>query len=273
MPDYKLLALDLDGTVVGPDLMVPDSVRAGVAELVERGVHVTIASGRMFAAALPFAHDLSITGPLICYQGAMVRHATTGEQLAHFPMPSKPAAEAVATLLSDDIFVIAYIDEKLCIARERPELEIYMGFHPHPVELVIEPNLAALVEEQAATKLLFVSEPDIVTRELLKLTPQLEGRLATTRSHHLFGEVTALGVSKGAALAALAEQLGVPREQVVAIGDQENDLSMISWAGLGLAMGNAIPAVREIAAAVLPTVEEAGVAYAIQHYFPRPSVL
>ncbi len=91
-------------------------------------------------------------------------------------------------------------------------------------------------------------------------------RLAVLRSHALFGELTAPGVSKGAALKTLAARLGIPREQVVAIGDHENDLQMIAWAGLGLAMGNAIPAVREAADAIIPTVEEAGVAWAIKRY-------
>jgi hydroxymethylpyrimidine pyrophosphatase-like HAD family hydrolase len=86
------------------------------------------------------------------------------------------------------------------------------------------------------------------------------------RSHSLFGELTALGISKGSALAALAARMGIAREQVVAIGDHENDLPMIEWAGLGLAMGNAIPAARALADAVIPSVQEAGVAWAIERY-------
>jgi len=264
---YKLLALDLDGTVVGPDLIIPESVRAGVAHLQERGVHVTIATGRMYGATLPFARHLGISDPVICYQGALLRHPQSGEIYAHIAMPGEPAAEAAAVLLEHDIFTIAYIDEKLCIAAQRPELDLYLSYHPEPVEVVIEPNLPELIAAHSPTKVLFVAQPDIVGRVLAELAPRFAGRLDTTRSHELFGELTAVGVSKGAMLARLAEQLGIAREEVVAIGDQENDLSMIGWAGLGLAMGNAIPAVRAIAADVLPTVQEAGVAYAIARYF------
>ncbi|GAB4169082.1 MAG: Cof-type HAD-IIB family hydrolase [Roseiflexaceae bacterium] len=265
---YKLLALDLDGTTIDHDLHIRDSIISGIARIQAAGVHVTIATGRMFAATIPFAKQLGITGPVICYQGGMIRHATTGAELAHFPMPALPAAEATAALLADDLFVVAYINERLCVAGERPELQSYLAYHPHHVEVVIEPNLPALVAEQPPTKLLFVAEPEVVGRTLAKLSPPFEGRLATTRSHELFGEFTAVGVSKGAALAALAEQLGIAQAEVVAIGDQENDLSMIAWAGLGLAMGNAIAPVKAIAQAILPPVSEAGVAYAIKHYFP-----
>jgi Cof subfamily protein (haloacid dehalogenase superfamily) len=264
---YKLLALDLDGTVVGADLIIPASVRAGVQRLQANGVHVTIATGRMYGAALPFARQLDIRDPIICYQGALLRHPQSGEIYAHITMPGEPAAEAAAVLIAKDIFVVAYINETLYVAAQRPELDLYLRFHPEQTEVVIEPNLPELIAAHSPTKILFVAEPDLVGRTLAELAPQFAGRLDTTRSHELFGELTAIEVSKGAMLAKLAEQLGIAREEVVAIGDQENDISMIRWAGLGLAMGNAIPAVRAIAAEVLPSITEAGVAYAIARYF------
>jgi Cof subfamily protein (haloacid dehalogenase superfamily) len=262
-----LLALDLDGTLMGSDLVIDQSVRQSVAALQARGVHVTIATGRMFGATLPFAQQLGISEALICYQGALLRHAVSGEIYDQIVMPGAPAAEAVAALLERDIFVIAYIDEQLCIAEERAELDVYLGYHPEGAEVVVAPDLPQLVAASAPTKLLFVAAPDIVAVTLDELTPQFAGRLATTRSHQLFGEMTALGVSKGAMLERLAARLGVERSQVVAIGDQENDLSMIEWAGLGLAMGNAIPAVQAAADAVLPGVGQGGVAHAIERYF------
>jgi Cof subfamily protein (haloacid dehalogenase superfamily) len=264
---YRLLALDLDGTVMGADLVIPDAVCEGVAGLRARGVHVTIATGRMFGATLPFARQLGIADPIICYQGALVRHAQTGAVVVHHTMPPADAAEGVEVLLAADIFTIAYIDEKLCIAGRRPELDAYLRFHPEGAEVVVEPDLPGLVRSSLTTKILFVAEPDVVGRTLGELGPRFAGRLTLTRSHELFGELTALGVSKGTALAELAAGLGIAREEVVAIGDQENDLSMITWAGLGLAMGNAIPAVQAAAAAVLPPVVEAGVAEAIRRYF------
>lgn len=263
---YKLLALDLDGTVMGPDLVISESVRASVAALIRRGVYVTIATGRMFAATRTYAAQLGISGAVICYQGAMVCDLHDGAMLAHFPMPADLAVEAAAALLGDDICLIAYQDEKLVVSRMRPELERYLAFHPHAVEIVYEGDIPGRLAVHPPTKILFVAEPAVITHQLAKLTPQFAGRLGTTRSHELFGELTALGVSKGAALAALAAQLGIAREEVVAIGDQENDLSMISWAGLGLAMGNAIPEVQRAADAVLPSVQEEGVAYAIAQY-------
>lgn len=263
---YRLLALDLDGTVFERDLVIPAAVVRAIDAAHARGVHVTIATGRMFGATLPIAEQLHIIDPLICYQGALIRHPLTGEIYDYVGMPGPPAAEAIELLLAAGIFVIAYIDERLCVAERRPELDLYLRWHPEGAEVVVAPDLAAMVGASPPTKLLFIAEPPIVDREIARLAVRFAGRLSVVRSHMLFGELTAQGINKGTALAALAAHLAIPREQVIAIGDQENDLPMITWAGLGLAVGNAIPEVRRVADAVIPSVGEAGVAWAIDHY-------
>jgi hydroxymethylpyrimidine pyrophosphatase-like HAD family hydrolase len=216
--NYKLLALDLDGTTLGPNLNIDPAVSKAIAAAQAQGVRVTIATGRMFGSTVPYARQLNIHDPVICYQGALIRDPNTGEIFQHVVTPGDLAAEAIEMLRERDIFTIAYIDERLCASERRRELDEYLQWHPEGIEVVIDPELAAL------------------------------------------------GISKGSALAALAARLGIAREQVIAIGDHENDLPMIEWAGLGLAMGNAIPAAHAIADAVLPSVEQAGVAWAIEHY-------
>jgi Cof subfamily protein (haloacid dehalogenase superfamily) len=263
---YQLVALDLDGTVMGADLVVLPAVQEAIAAAQARGVRVTLATGRMFGATLPFARLLRIDVPVICYQGALVRHPVTNEVYAHTAMPGEAAAEAVTTLLAKGIFVIAYVDERHHIVEHRPELDIYLGLHPEGGAIIVTPDLPALVRATPPTKLLFIATPEVVAREVAALGQRFGNRLAVTRSHERFGELMAPGVSKGRALAALAARLDVPRAAVLAIGDQENDLSMLTWAGLGLAMGNAAPVVRAAAAGVLPPVDEAGVAWALREY-------
>jgi len=266
---YELVALDLDGTTIDHDLIVQDAVREAVAEARAQGVRVTIATGRQYVAALPFARILGITEPIICHQGAVIRNPIDDTILLHQAMPAGEAAEAAAALLAAGVFTMAYVDERMHIAGRAPELDYYLRFHPEGTEIVIVPDLPAFLATTPPTKLLFVAEGPIVEEQLARLGAQFAHRIALTRSHEHFGELTALGVSKGVALAHLAESFGIPQGRTVAIGDQENDLPMIRWAGLGLAMGNAIPAVQKEAAAVLPTVAEAGVAHGIRAYVPR----
>jgi Cof subfamily protein (haloacid dehalogenase superfamily) len=263
---YQLLALDIDGTIVANDLAIRPEVAAAIAAAQVRGVRVTLATGRMYGSTLPYAEQLGIRDPLICYQGGMIRDPLTREIYAHTTMPGDLAAEAVELLSQAGIFVIAYVDERMCVARRTPELETYLRWHPEDIEVVVAPDLAAHSAANPPTKLLFTAPAEVVEREMLRLAAHFGDRLAVIRSHAIFGELTAPGISKGSALKTLAAHLGIAREQVMAIGDHENDLPMIAWAGLGLAMGNAIPAVREAADAIIPSVEEAGVAWAIERY-------
>jgi Cof subfamily protein (haloacid dehalogenase superfamily) len=263
---YQLLALDIDGTIVANDLAIRPEVTTAIAAAQARGIRVTLATGRMYGSTLPYAKRLGIHDPLICYQGGMIRDPLTHEIYEHTTMPGELAAEASELLGQAGIFVIAYVNERMCVTHRAPELENYLRWHPEGIEVVIAPELAGYVTANPPTKLLFTAPAEVVEREMLRMAGHFGDRLAVIRSHAIFGELTAPGVSKGSALKTLAARLGIPREQVVAIGDHENDLPMIAWAGLGLAMGNAIPAAREVADAVIPSVEEAGVAWAIERY-------
>jgi Cof subfamily protein (haloacid dehalogenase superfamily) len=263
---YQLLALDIDGTIVANDLAILPEVAAAIAAAQARGVRVTLATGRMYGSTLPYAERLGIHDPLICYQGGMIRDPLTREIYEHTTMPGELAAEAIELLGQVGVFVIAYVDERMCVTHHSPEMENYLRWHPEGIEVVIAPELAGYAIANPPTKLLFTAPADVVEHEMLRLAGHFGDRLAVIRSHAIFGELTAPGVNKGSALKTLAARLGIPREQVMAIGDHENDLPMIAWAGLGLAMGNAIPVVRETADAVIPSVEEAGVAWAIERY-------
>lgn len=264
---YRLLALDLDGTLMGPDLVISDDVKRAIARAKAEGIVVTVATGRVFNATLPFTEDLGIDDPIICYQGALVRHPVSQEIYGHTSVPGALAVEVIERLQNSGIFVIAFIDEKTCVAERRPELDFYLSFHPGgEADVIIEPDLIERVTHTPPTKLLFVADPLVVEQELTALSAHFTDTLSIVRSHDHFGEVTAPGITKGPALAALAVRLGIAREDVIAIGDQENDVSMLVWAGLGLAMGNAPAEVRALADAVIPPVTESGVAWAIENY-------
>ena len=265
---YQLLALDLDGTVIGKDLRVTDPVRAAVASAQASDVYITLATGRIFRSALTFAKQLGLRDPLICYQGALIRHPLTHDVLYHAPMPGSLAAEAIALLHSAGTCVIACIDERLGIVQDGIQ---FAGFvqrwgSPDRRHVFVASNLAEIARVTPPTKLMFFGEPSLVERELAHLTARFGTGLSVVRSDATLGELTAPGLSKGLALAILARHLGVAREHVMAIGDQDNDVPMLQWAGLGLAMGNAPRSVQGVADAVIPSVEEDGVAWAIRKY-------
>ena len=265
---YRLLALDVDGTVAGNDRRVSSVIRAAVAAAQARGVHVTLATGRVFRSALPFARDLGLSAPLICAQGAVIKHCVTLDVLHHVPLPGTLAAEAITMLHDTGVCILAQIDDKLYIVRDGPEFASFARRWgtPDPAYVVVAPNLAAITRQTPPTKVMFFGDPAIVDRQLVRMIDHFGEGLAFVRSDVTVGEMIAPGLSKGIALAALADTLGVGRDQVIAIGDEENDVSMLQWAGLGLAMGNAPESVKRMADAVIPSVDEDGVAWAIDRY-------
>ncbi len=264
-PAYRLLALDLDGTLIDRSLQFRPAVQAAVAAAQAAGVTVTLATGRMVRTTRPFADQLNITSPLICYQGAHVQ-ALSGEVIYDNPLDGALAAQIVQLAAARDIYIQAYINDELYIAAERPEADEYRSFSTVPLPVHAVGDLAAWVRTNPPTKLLWIAAPELLLETLDRWGAQFQGQASIFRSHDRFGEAAAPDSSKGVALAVLAAQLGIPRAQVMAIGDRQNDAPMLQWAGLGLAMGDADEHARSAADAVLPPFAEDGVAWAIQRW-------
>lgn len=264
-PKYRLLALDLDGTLLDSRLEPSAATRAAIADAQAAGVHVTIATGRMIRTAQPFADMLQITTPLITYQGAHVQTAD-GTVLYDNPLPADLAAEVVELALAEGLYIQAYIDDELWIVERSPEVEEYLGFSLVDIPVNIAPNLVEIVRQKPVTKLVWITDPTELERTMQEWGARWKGRLEIFRSHDHFGEAAAIGSSKGVGLAVLAEHLGIPQAEVAAIGDRENDASMLVWAGFGMAMGNADRFALAAANHVLPALSDDGAAYGIRHF-------
>src|SRR5687768_6936681 len=222
----KLVALDLDGTIFGDDLVISDRTRQAILRAQQQGVIVTIATGRMFISASRIAADLGIEAPLICYQGALVRHSGSGEMLYHKTVPNQYAHEIISETHQMGLHLNLYLNDAIYAAQITPEALFYskinMGLEINEVG-----DLSAWLDAQngaEATKLVIITDPH-QTDDVLKLfTRQYGDKLQVTKSHPRFTEFTSIECSKGRALAFLAEQVGVERDEVMAIGDGHNDL-------------------------------------------------
>ncbi len=263
---YRLLALDLDGTLVGPDLEVPPATRAAIAEFQARGGRVTIATGRSFRTTVPYAEQIDVNAPLICYQGALIRDHRTGTTLFHLPIEGVLAAEAASMLLQAGIYVHAYVDDELVVPYEGDETRYYRTFSPVYLPTTIVADLPAFVRDHPPTKLLFIAGEREVGVHVAGLQTHFVHRLSVARSHTTFGELTAPGSTKGRAVAALAGQLGIPRAAVAAAGDQGNDVDMVAWAGLGMAVASGPSELLAVADARIGSPAEGGLADAIYRY-------
>jgi hydroxymethylpyrimidine pyrophosphatase-like HAD family hydrolase len=194
------LRLTLTALSVNHDLTIDPRVKTAIAAAQAAGIIVTLATGRMYGAALPFATALNIQQPLICYQGAVIRDAPSGHIRYAMTMPGAVTVEAVQMLLARDIFVRG-ISTKFCILPSvAPSSTSTSVIIPKEPKCACVTDLPAVVAQHPATKLLFVCRARHCADPRRAPTAVVD-RLVTTRSHQLFGELTALGVSKGRALA------------------------------------------------------------------------
>lgn len=262
-PQYQLLALDLDGTLVGHDVTISPRVKTAVGRALTAGVCVTLATGRPFQSALPFARDLGIEAPLICYQGGLIQDPVTGSVLYQETMGPDLVHQAVALASEDDLHLTVYVDDQIYLAEFRWPPGFYDQYFGLPLRLV--DDLSAAVDQHAIKFLIIADEPeaDRVEREWKE---HFAERIKIVRSHRFFVEGIPLGVSKGRALTWLAQYLGIEQAHTLAVGDNDNDLDMILAAGLGVAMGNAAPEVKAAAGYVAPPLAEDGVAEVIERF-------
>jgi len=263
---YRLLACDLDGTLIGDDMTLSPRVRQALAQAQDRGVQVTLATGRGFPETLPFARALGISLPLICYQGGLVKHPASGELFYRATMPRSLVLDALDMARTRDWHMVVYLDDRLYLETfERPR-HFYYGLLGQKIEQV--GDLAQVIREgvQEPDKFVFVAEPAEADHIYAMLNARFDGQMVVVRSHDLFVEGNPLGVNKGDALEWLAGYLNIPQARVMAIGDQDNDLTMIQWAGLGIAMRGGDRAVQAVADWVAPPLSEDGAAVAIERF-------
>jgi Cof subfamily protein (haloacid dehalogenase superfamily) len=260
------VVLDLDGTLLGPGLAISPRIVAAVRETTERGIPVVIATGRMYRSALPFAQTLDLEGPLICYQGAYVRQppgrdGSPGELLHHAPMRPSVARDAITWSRAHGFDPHLNIDDHLVMEagdETAPDYERLAG-----VGAEFVPDLLAAAAA-APTKVLSVGPADLPQRHLSEARLAFKGRAQVTVSHPEYLEWTRAGVHKGRAVRWLARREGIPLRNVMAVGDQFNDLEMIAAVGHGVAMGGAPPEVRTAARYVTAPFEQDGAALAIE---------
>ena len=262
----RLVALDLDGTLMGRDRVLGLRVRAAVAEASALGVVVTLATGRMYQSTVPYASALGLRAPLICYQGGYVREmpgpaGAPGRLLYHRPMCAAVARAAIRWSREREFWPHANIDDRLLVQSDDPSVRAYS--RRATVEAEYFEDLEAAVT-RPATKVLAVGEPPMPEEALASARAAFEGRAFPTVSDPLYLEFNAPGVSKGRALRWLARRLGVSPAQTLAIGDQHNDVEMLAEAGHSVAMAGSPEAVRRVARHVTVSLEDDGAAIAIE---------
>ncbi|MGL5980291.1 MAG: Cof-type HAD-IIB family hydrolase [Phocaeicola sp.] len=264
---YKLLALDLDGTLTDKQKEITPHTLHTLLRAQEMGVKIVLASGRPTYGIAPLAEKLKLKehgGYILSYNGCEIFDWSNGKLLYKKTLNTQllPYLHECAT--KNNFAILQY--EEGCIVTEMPE-DSYVLQAARLNKMSIR-RVENLLEEikTPMPKWLIAGEPKRLERLEKEMSNALKGKMGIFRSEPYFLELVPDGVDKALSLALLLEKIGMRSEETIAIGDGFNDLSMIQYAGLGIAMGNAQPIVKENADYITLSNDQDGVAAAIEKF-------
>jgi len=262
---YQLAAIDLDGTLLGSDHAISPGNAAAVRRAASRGAKIVLASGRQWETIDAFAAELDLPpdSPIIAYNGAMIR-THGGETWFHQPLPADAAQAIVHFCIAHGFHLNLYIHDTLYVQNDTHWGRLYQqrtGTVPHVTDLT-------RFDGRLPTKLLLIDTLETTNRLLVHFQAEFGRSLYITKTEDEFLEFMDPDINKGAALTEIARHLGVTAAQCVAFGDSYNDLSMVEWAGMGVAMENARPELKAVAQRTAPPADADGVGMMLGQLFP-----
>jgi Cof subfamily protein (haloacid dehalogenase superfamily) len=275
-PFYRMLAIDLDGTLLRKDGTMGERTRLALQAAVQRGIRVVICTGRRFRTTLPILDELQLAVPVIVHGGLLIKDAGTHETLHYNYLSEDFVLEAVKFLKVHGVAPIVYVDLftqgiDIYLDNERDGHPFHLKYLERnrmnchfvgDVSAVLCPqtiHIGALADRPSLERL-----NQRIEREFG--APVRHLIMNNTNEEGAFLEMMSPGHSKWRALSRLIDMEGCSAEQVICIGDEVNDLEMITHAGLGVAMGNAIPAVKAVADHITRSNEEDGVAHVVEQF-------
>ncbi|KGD79465.1 sugar phosphatase [Tatumella morbirosei] len=264
----KLIALDMDGTLLDPEHKITPAVKSAIARAQAQGIIVVLASGRPHIGMKRYITELGLDTPgqfCISYNGALVQRADDGSCVAEVTLGH--ADYLKFWQLSVEYGVHFQALDKTHLYTPNKDISKYTV---HEVSLTGIPLRYRSPEEMDATlrfpKLMMIDEPELLDAAITRLPPEIMQDYTILKSAPYYLEILNNQVNKGEGVRKLAELLGFTADEVMAIGDHENDLAMIAYAGSGVAMGNAIDSVKRQARYQTTTNAEDGVARAIEKW-------
>ncbi|MBC7260382.1 MAG: HAD family phosphatase [Chloroflexi bacterium] len=248
------------------DYKLSTAVREAMQAVVDAGIWITICSGRGYQMLKPILGSLPLNAPVIGCNGGLIFDPATRRVLYLQPMLLPLAQDVMRLALQEQWGMRVYLDD----------METMLEFHPteQPSLVLVRDGIivgqindpVAELQRPPHKLVVYSRSPDLTPTVVKRLQDYVGDRAHVVASNTQIVEIIMPGISKATGMAWLAAYLGVPREETIAMGDGDNDVEMLEWAGLGIAMGNATPAAKAAADWIAPSVEEDGVAVALQRF-------
>lgn len=264
MPTIDLIALDLDGTLLNSSEHVSLRNKRAITRALEAGIRVVLVTGRGVDIPVRISRELGLNLPVICCHGALTKDFGSNRTLVHIPVPLPYAKAMIEYSEEQRLQVAVYVEE---FFYRLAGSTVYMADMTGPAWREVPSFRDLLTEAPTFIRFLGTEAVQAMDREF--------GALPLNFRYETWGDFIECAVlspdaGKKPALSRLCADFQIPRERVLAIGDSRNDVPMLQWAGVGVAMGNALPEVKESVGIVTTTNDRDGVALAIERFALEP---
>ena len=264
---YKIIALDLDGTLTNSEKKITPKTKKALFEIQEKGVKVVLASGRPTPGVLPLADELRLQdygSYILSYNGGKITNCKTKEAVCSDILPRNLIKEIYKEAILQDVGIVTYEDDAIVVGNGIDKYcEIEAKINNLPLKEV--DDFVNYVNFDV-NKCLLTGQGDYMAHVERVFARRFSSVLNVYRSEPFFVEIMPKGIDKAQSLEKLLNQLGLTREELICCGDGFNDLSMIKYAGLGVAMANAQDKVKEAADFITKSNDEDGIAYVIEKF-------
>lgn len=264
---YKIIALDMDGTLLNSDKIVTERTKKALKKAREMGIKVVLASGRPIDGLKRYLEELSLIDNdeyVLSYNGCLVQETKTKKIICEKVLKGKDLKYVYKVSKDLDVNIHAFSAERgLITPKNSKYTEVEATINGIDINVL---NYDEIPDDEDIVKIMYIDEPEVLDRAIANIPKEMYEKYYMMKSAPHFFEIINKYGNKGVGLKALADYLNVKREEVIAMGDAGNDLAMIEYAGLGVAMGNADEEVKKISNYITKTNNEDGVAEVIEKF-------
>ncbi len=266
----KVLVLDIDGTLTNSQKVITGNTKKAIIDAMKRGHKVMLASGRPTPGMRKYAEELELSnydGYLLSFNGGKIIYCKTGEIIFQKVLPSVVIKSLYKFAMEKECGLITYLGDDIILATKKDEyIEIESKINGMECKEVT--NFVDYVSDYSLNKMLMTAPPEKAAILVEELQERFKDFLSIYRSEPFFIEIMPKNVDKAASLDRMLTSLGLTKDDAICCGDGFNDKSMIEYAGLGVAMENAQPAVKEVADYITKSNDEDGIVYVIDKFVP-----